>query len=139
MCSTLSWVGSLVDSDCALWLCLIEVGEAGGVVKISLSNLFNYFSVSGDSKQKKIHKKVVLWPQLGRGGVRPLCGGHNPKVTIFFLRNLLPQLSVCLVQIIIDNDLLKISWVINLKNFYLPHPYIDFINYPQVNLILRKF
>jgi len=32
-----------------------------GEVKISLSNLLNYFSVSGDSKQKKIsHKKVVL-------------------------------------------------------------------------------
>ena len=58
---TLSWVGSLVDSDCVLWLGLIEVGEG---VKISLSNLLHYFSVSGDSKQKKnSHKKVVLWPQ----------------------------------------------------------------------------
>ena len=37
------------------WLGLIEVGEGGGV-KISLSNLFNYFSVS-----------VVLWPQLVGG------------------------------------------------------------------------
>ena len=44
MCSSLSWVGSLVDFDCVFWLGLIEVGEE---VKISLSNLFNYFSVSG--------------------------------------------------------------------------------------------
>ena len=29
-------------------------------VKISLSNLINYFSVSGDSKQKKIHQQKVV-------------------------------------------------------------------------------
>ena len=50
-----------------LWLTLtvyfdlayLRLGRGG--VKISLSNLFNYFSVSGGSKQKKIPtKKVVL-------------------------------------------------------------------------------
>ena len=54
-------------------------------MKISLSNLLNYFSVSGDSKQKKIyHKKSgTLTPTGGGGGVRPLCGGHHPKVPLF--------------------------------------------------------
>ena len=30
MCSTMSWVGSLVDSDCVFWLGLIEIVEEGG-------------------------------------------------------------------------------------------------------------
>ena len=50
-------------------------------MKISLSNLLNYISVSGDSKQKKIPKKVVLSPQLEGGG--PLCGGHHLKLLLF--------------------------------------------------------
>ena len=50
-------------------------------VKISLSNLFNYFSVSGDSKQKKIPTKK--WYFDHNSGGRPLCGGHHPKVPLF--------------------------------------------------------
>ena len=42
-------------------------------MKISPSNLFNYFSDSGDSKQKKFPTKKVV-----------LCGGHHPKVPLFF-------------------------------------------------------
>ena len=44
------------------------------------------FSISGDSKQKKIPIKKV-WSKSGSltttlGG-RPLCGGHHPKVPLF--------------------------------------------------------
>ena len=67
--STLSWVGSLVDSEGVLWLVLIEVGE-GERVKISLSNLFNYFSVS------------------------PLCGGHHSKVPLFLTPPLKSHLNI---------------------------------------------
>ena len=52
MCSTLSWVGSLVDFDCVFDLAKLRLGMGEGV-QISVSNLFNYFSVSGDSKQIK--------------------------------------------------------------------------------------
>ena len=46
------------DSDCVHWLGLIDVRKVGGPgVKISLSNLFNYFFVSGDSKQKNFPQK----------------------------------------------------------------------------------
>ena len=64
----------------------------GGGVKISLSSLINYFSVSGDSKHKKNfrQKKLVPSPQLGEGGGSPLCGGHHPKAPIFFLTPLIP-------------------------------------------------
>ena len=42
-------------------------------MKISLSNLFNYFSVSGDSKQiKNSHKKSCTLTTTGEGGG----GGH---------------------------------------------------------------
>ena len=77
MCSTLS----LVDSDSVLGL--IEVGD-GGEVKISLPNLLNYFSESGDFKQKKIPTKKWYFDHnwVGLGG-RPLCGGHHPKVQLF--------------------------------------------------------
>ena len=53
-------------------------------MKISLSILFNYFSVSGDSEQKKISNKKsgTLTTTRGVGG-RPLCGGHHPKVPLF--------------------------------------------------------
>ena len=27
---------------------------------------------------------MALWPQLGGGGGRPLCGGHHLKVPLFF-------------------------------------------------------
>ena len=81
MCSILSWVGSLVDSDCVLWHGLIKVGGGG---KISLSKLFNYFSVSGDSKQKKIQQKSGSLTTTGEGGA--LCGGHHPKLPLFFWR-----------------------------------------------------
>ena len=53
-------------------------------MKISLSNLFNYFSVSGDSKQlKKFTTKKSGTLTTTRGG-RPLYGGHHPKVPHFF-------------------------------------------------------
>ena len=55
MCFTVSGVVKYMtpaDFDYVLRLGLIEVGEGGGV-KISLSNLFNYFSISGDFKQQK--------------------------------------------------------------------------------------
>ena len=82
MCSTLSRsveYMTLADSDCVLWLDLIEVGEGKNFT-------FNYFSISGYSKQKKIHhKKVVVWPQLGRERGRPLCGGHHPKLPLSVL------------------------------------------------------
>ena len=74
VCSTLTWVGSLVDFDCVFLLGLIEVGEGEGG-KISVSNLFNYFSVSGDSKQKK------NFPQ--KSGTLTTTGGHHPKVPLF--------------------------------------------------------
>ena len=63
-------LGLLVDSACVLGL--IEVGE-GERVKISLSNLFNYFSVSGDSKQKNnfLHKTWYFDHNSGGWG-----GGH---------------------------------------------------------------
>ena len=48
-------------------------------MKISVSNLFTYFSVSGDSKQ--IKKSGTL--TTTRGGGRPLCGGYHPKVPLF--------------------------------------------------------
>ena len=75
MCSTLSWVGSLVDSDYVLWLGLIEVGEGKGV-KISLSNLFNYLSISGDSKQMKKFPQKCGTLTTTRGGGR---GGWPPN------------------------------------------------------------
>ena len=54
-------------------------------LKISLSDLFNYFSVSGDSKQIKNspQKSGTLTTTRGGGG-RPFCGGHTPKVPLFF-------------------------------------------------------
>ena len=56
-----------------------------GGVKILLSNLFNYFSVSGDSKQKKNPTKMWYFDHnWGGGDDRPLCGGHHPKVPLFF-------------------------------------------------------
>ena len=56
MCSTLSGVVKDMTPADSACIGLIEVGEGGGGLKISLSNLINYFSVSGDSKQKKSHK-----------------------------------------------------------------------------------
>ena len=51
-------------------------------MKISVSNLFNYFSVSGDSKQiKKFPQKK--WYFDHNSGGRPLCGGHHPKIPLF--------------------------------------------------------
>ena len=54
-------------------------------MKISLSNLFNYFFVSGDSKQIKNfpQKKWYFDHNSGGGGPRPLCGAHHPKVPLF--------------------------------------------------------
>ena len=70
-----------------LWQCTLtwsNWGWRGGAgVKISLSNLLNHFSVSGDSEQKQIfpQNKVVLWPQLGRGG-----GGLGTTQKYHFLK-----------------------------------------------------
>ena len=84
MCSTLSWVGSLVDFDCVFWLGLIEVGEGGGGENFSFQSVQLFFRIRGFWANKKIPtKKVVLWPQLGGEG-RPLCCGHHPKVPLFF-------------------------------------------------------
>ena len=62
-------------------------------MKISLSNLFHYFSVSGDSKQKvKIPTKSGTLTTTGGGG-RPLCVGHHPKVPLFLTPPLTEALS----------------------------------------------
>ena len=50
----------------------------GGGVKMSLSSLINYFSVSGDSSIKISHKKWYFDHNWGGGGV-----GH-PKVPFFY-------------------------------------------------------
>ena len=91
MCSTLSWVRSLVVSDC-----LIEVGEG---VKISLSNLFNYFSVSGDFSKTKISHKKWYFDHNSGGGA--LCSGQlgtTQKYHFFFtppLSGISCYVSVC--------------------------------------------
>ena len=51
-------------------------------MKISLSNLFNYFSVSGDSKEIKNFPQKSGTLTTTRGG-GALCGGHHPKVQLF--------------------------------------------------------
>ena len=80
MWSTLSWIGSLVDSEGVLWLGLIEVGEGGWKFHFpTCSIIFPYQGIL--SNKKFSHKKVVPWPQLGAGS--PLCGGHHPKVQVF--------------------------------------------------------
>ena len=66
-------------------LALIEVGG----VKISLSNLINYFSVSGHSKQK--NPSLTTTRGWGGGGRRPLCGGHHPKVPLLLTPPLTPS------------------------------------------------
>ena len=55
-------------------------------VKISLSSLINFFSVSGDSKPKKIfrQKKLVPSPQLGEGGGRHFVVATTQKYQFFF-------------------------------------------------------
>ena len=68
MSSTLSWVVeymNLADSDCVLWLGLTEDGEGGVEGKILTFKSVKLFYISGDSKKKKKHKKVVVWLQLG--------------------------------------------------------------------------
>ena len=64
------------DFDCVLCLGLIEVGEGGGGY-ITLKSV-QLFSLSGDSKQKKIPTKKS---GTTGGGI---CGGHHPKVPLFF-------------------------------------------------------
>ena len=56
-----------------------------GGVKISLSNLFNYFSVSGDSKQQKIfpQKKWYFDHNGGGGGVGHFVVGTTQKYHFF--------------------------------------------------------
>ena len=57
-------------------------------MKISLSNLFHYFSVSGDSKQKNSNKKRGTLTTTG------VCGGggrHHPKVPLFLTPPLIGQ------------------------------------------------
>ena len=52
-------------------------------MKISLSNLFNYFSVSGDSKQiKKFPQKSRTLTTTGEGGAT--LWWAPPKSTIFY-------------------------------------------------------
>ena len=46
-------------------------------MKISVSNLFNYFSVFS-------HKKSGTLNTTRGGEGRPLCGRHHPKVPLFF-------------------------------------------------------
>ena len=91
MCSTLSWVGSLVDTEWPNW----GWGEGGGG-GIWLSNLLNYFSVSGDSKQKKddSHKKVVLWPLF----LTPPLTQKNAQKPFSQLSSLIPFLSYSLTS-----------------------------------------
>ena len=75
------------------WLGLIEVGEGEGV-KVSVSNLLNYFSVSGDSKQiKNFPQKKWYFDHnwLGWGGGYATLWWAPPKSTTFFLT---PPLSL---------------------------------------------
>ena len=65
----------------------LGVGEGGGVVKNSFSNLINYFSVSGESKQKKIpQKKWYFDHNLGGRGVGHFVVGITQKYHFFFGR-----------------------------------------------------
>ena len=65
---------------------LIEIGQGEGV-KISLSNLINYYSVSRDSKRKKIPQKS--------GSLTTTGGGAPPKTTTFF--EVAPKLAFYLI------------------------------------------
>ena len=61
----------------------MRLGRGEGV-KISVSNLFNYFSVSGDSKQIKIsHKKSGALTTTRGGGVGHYVGGTTQKHHFF--------------------------------------------------------
>ena len=71
-----------------LWLCFLtwpNWGLGGGRGwKFHFPICLIIFPYQGIISQKKFpQKKMVLWPQLGGGG-RPLCGGHHPKVPLFF-------------------------------------------------------
>ena len=71
-----------------LWLCTLTWHNWGwgGRGEISHSNLINYFSVSGDSKQQKKYPPKKVWQQLlGGGEGRPLCDEHHPKIPLFYV------------------------------------------------------
>ena len=60
VCSTLSWVVEYMtpaDSDCVLWL------------HFQICSII--FPYKGILSKKDSHKKVVVWPQLGRGWAPP--------------------------------------------------------------------
>ena len=70
MCSTLSWVGSLVDSDCVLWLGLVEVGEGGGGKNFTFQSVQLFFRIRGFyAKITLPRQKVVVCPQLPEEGI----------------------------------------------------------------------
>ena len=101
MCSTQSGVVEYLTtpvSDCVLWLVLIL-------------NLNNYFSVSGDSQQKKIFtQKKWYFDHNGGGGGRgrPLCGWHRPKVPLF----LTPPLRITFLWTTPSNSaIFSVCWV----------------------------
>ena len=83
MCSTLSWVGSLVDSDYVLWLSLLKLGMEGGW-EFNFPFCSIIFPYQGILSKKNPTKKCYFDHNWGGKGGRPHCGGHHPKVQLFF-------------------------------------------------------
>ena len=66
------------------YLVSLRLGKGWKEVKVSLSNLINYFAVSGDSnKKKKCPQKIVCFSTTGVGG-RVVLWWATPKTTNFF-------------------------------------------------------